>query len=138
MQKRIFEHLSPVDRIRTLEDNALDVVDEFVYQRELSEEELSDLREEFASIHLELKRLEEKKADAVAELNVKIKENKIKAAAHLQVIGNGRETLTGKVFFLQDFAEGKIKIYDSEGILVAEKPMRNADRQGGLFATGTE
>ena len=133
---KIFQNLSALERVQALEDNALDVVHGFTYQRELTDEELADIRIEFATSHLDLKQLDAQKAELLAEINGKIKNLKLQAASQLQMIETGREPLTGTVYFLQDFDANKIRIYDADGYMVAERPMRGNERQGNIFGSG--
>lgn len=140
MNERIFQDLDTLSRIRALEDNALDIAEDYSYHRPLSDEEVADLRNEFAEKHIEIENLEKKKAALLAEVNTELKAKKATAARALAMIRTGKEEVSGTVYFIQDFDAGKIKVYDAEGILISERPMKQADRQARMFQakTGTE
>lgn len=132
----IFQDLDQLARIRALEDNALDVVEDYFYERELSEEEMEELRTSFADKHMEIEALEKKKAEFMAKFKAEMRQAKEKAMASLKMIRTGREEVTGTAYFLQDFEDAKIKIFNADGLLIGDKPMKQADRQRRLF-TGT-
>jgi hypothetical protein len=140
MTERIFQDLDTLSRIRALEDNALDIAEDYSYHRPLSDDEVADLRNEFAEKHMEIENLQKKKAALMAEINGELKAKKITASAALSMIRTGKEEVSGTVYFIQDFDAGKIKVYDAEGILISERPMKQADRQARIFQskTGTE
>lgn len=76
MNERIFQDLDTLSRIRALEDNALDIAEDYSYHRPLSDEEVADLRNEFAEKHIEIENLEKKKAALLAEVNTELKAKK--------------------------------------------------------------
>lgn len=73
MTERIFQDLDTLSRIRALEDNALDIAEDYSYHRPLSDAEVADLRNEFAEKHMEIENLEKKKAVLMAEINTELK-----------------------------------------------------------------
>lgn len=91
MQERIFQDLDTLSRIRALEDNALDIAEDYSYHRPLSDEEVADLRNEFAEKHMEIENLGKKKAVLMAEINTELKAKKSTAAAALAMIRTGND-----------------------------------------------
>jgi hypothetical protein len=140
MNDLIFQELQPLARIQALEDNANEVIQDFVYQRPMSEEELDNLREEFATLHIEMKVIKAKMAAAVAEFKKELKEKETSANAYLTTIRTGREEISGTVYLIQDFGTGKILYYNEEGLLVSERTMLAREKQRRIqnIQTGTE
>jgi hypothetical protein len=140
MDQALFFDLSPVEKIRALEDNATEVISNYTYELILTSEEVADLRVTFADLHAELASLEERKAEILAEINGELKGKKTTAKTLLKTIRTGREEHNGTVYLIQDFNEGQIGYYTSAGVLVSTRPMKAADRQTRIstMKTGTE
>ena len=129
MLQLIFQDESAIERIRHLEDNASEVLPNYNYERILTQEEIAEQREAFSTDHIELGKIERAKSEALAQFNASLKNVKLKAADRLTKIRTGREEVTETVYVIQDFEEGKVGIYNQNGELISEKPMRGADRQ---------
>lgn len=125
----IFQDMSPMERIRLLESNATEMVDGFTYQRNLDDDDLSEEREKYCDIQLELLRLEEVKKAENDRMNAEIKVKKLLAGRCLGMIRTKREEVTETVYVIPNFDSNTICTYNSEGILVAERPMRASERQ---------
>lgn len=125
----IFQDEDPMMRIHMLESNAVEVDEEFGYQRNLDDDEIREEASKFAGCYVDLARLQDEKKRLVAEINEKIKAKQRVADRHLELIRTRREEVVEKVFVLPDFEAGSMRTYNCDGILVAERPMRQAERQ---------
>lgn len=121
--------MSPMERIRLLESNATDVVNGFTYQRNLDDQDLVDERKTYSDLQIEVSRLEEVKKVEVERMNSEIKVKKLLAARSLAMIRSQREEVTETVYVIPNFDSNTICTYNSEGMLVAERPMRASERQ---------
>lgn len=133
LAQTLFPDLDPVDRIHYLESNAVDILENEVYDRPLSEEEIADEKTGFAKMHMELNRLEQEKKDTVEALSNQIKSLKKDADKSLQKIKTGKEEQRGTLYEIQDFEAMQIGIYNKDGQLVGSRPMTAKERQMPVF-----
>ena len=98
---------SPMANINFMRDNADEVVEDYSYQRVLTEDELIEERERFAEVSIELEMLEEQKKIILDEIMEKIKSKKKVAQKHLMLIRVCRQEVTGEVFTFRDEEEKK-------------------------------
>jgi len=129
MKQLIFQDKTTIERLNLLEGNADDVIEGYYYERVLTEEQVIEEQEAFARTHIELQNLEEEKRQIVEGLNEQIKIKKKLAEKSLQMIKTGREEVKETVYVINDEDEGKIGTYNHRGELIAERPMRGAERQ---------
>lgn len=129
MKNQIFADYTPMDRIRILEDTAVDVHEGYDYDRLLTEDEISEQEKLFAQQHVEIEKLEMKKADFLAEINAQIKGKKTYATKVLKTIRTGRDPVTEKVFIIRDETEWKEGVYNMHGQLLKETNIPQKDRQ---------
>lgn len=129
MQHYIFPDLGQIERIRMLEDNSDDVVEQFTYDRVLTDEEKQEEQELFSAVHIELARMEAEKKQLVERLNADIKVKRTIAEKTLLKIKNGREEVTETVYVIHDEDEQKVGTYNYRGELISERPMRSGERQ---------
>ena len=132
MKPVLFYDKDQVERIRLLEDNAADVVQGHHYERVLTDDEISDEQEQFSAYHIELQRLENEKAEKVAELNAAIKIKRELATKSLQKIKTRREDVAETVYVIHDEDDQKVGLYNFRGELISERPMRAGERQHRL------
>ena len=127
--KDLFQDLTPTQRVEMLESNAFDLIENHTYRRPLTDEELAEEREAFTNAHIEIERMQNELAEIMAQKKQEIKLKQKVAAAHLDNIKHQSEEKVDTVFLIQDFKERKIGTYNSEGILLTERPMRGKERQ---------
>ena len=124
---------SPMANINFMRDNADEVVEDYSYQRVLTEDELIEERERFAEVSIELEMLEEQKKIILDEIMEKIKAKKKVASKHLMLIRVGRQEVTGEAFIFRDEDEKKIGTYDMNGVLLSDRNMKPTEIQRKLF-----
>lgn len=124
---------SPMTNINFMRDNADEVIEDYSYQRLLTEEELVEERERFAEVSIELEMLEEQKKIILDEIMGKIKSKKKVAQKHLMLIRVGRQEVTGEAFIIRDEEEKKIGTYDMNGVLIQDRSMKPSEIQRKLF-----
>ncbi len=128
----IFQDMEMVERIRLLESNATEVVDGFTYQRNLTDDDLSEERELYCDLQLEILRLEEVKKAEVERMNAEIKAKKLSAGRCLGMIRTKREEVRETVYVIPNFDDNTICTYNADGQLVAERSMRASERQSTI------
>lgn len=95
----------PGDAIRNIafmQDNCDEQIDDYVYQKILSEEEIEAERETFANIAIELQQIEETAKMIAEEYREKIKKKKELYNKSLTLIRVGRMEVTGTVYLIKD------------------------------------
>ena len=125
MDKLIFQNQDDLQRIRSLEALATDIVDGYYYQKVLTDEDVQEQEQHFAELHIELARIEAEKAAAVALFNKRIKEKKTLADKALHLINDRREEVTETVYVIISEDGSSQGTYNQRGELVAEKPLKN-------------
>lgn len=125
MDKLIFQNQDDLQRIRSLEALATDIVDGYYYQKVLSDEDVQEQEQYFAELHIELARIESEKAAEMAEFNRRIKEKKVLAEKALRLINDRREEVTETVYVIISEDGSSQGTYNQRGELVAEKPLKN-------------
>lgn len=135
MEQSIFIGMDPLAKIRALEDNAVEIAENYEWEQPLTPEELDEYREKFAGVHIELAALEARKKALLEEITREMKDKKTVSVSLLKVIRTERKDLSGRAFFIQDFKEGIIGIYNSDGELIGQRKMRKTEAQGRIFQT---
>lgn len=125
MDKLILQNQDDLQRIRSLEALATDIVDGYYYQKVLTDEDVQEQEQYFAELHIELSRIEAEKAAAVALFNKRIKEKKTLADKALNLINDRREEVTETVYVIISEDGSSQGTYNQRGELVAEKPLKN-------------
>lgn len=128
MSPFLFQDESAVERIRHLESNAADIVEAYNYERLLTDEDVADEQAAFAELHIEIARLEAEKRETLEALNHEIKTKRKVADAGLVKIKTRREDVTETVYMIRDEEAQVIGTYNQDGVLIAERPMRAAER----------
>lgn len=124
--------LQPKERLRILEENAAKA-EETTYQRPLSEEELSVKREKHIdnSIQLNIKaeELGVIKEQYKKEMSPLLDENK----GLLTEIKTRQATVKGRLFYMPNFEDSMMEVYDEDGLLVTSRRLRPDEKQGTIF-----
>ena len=135
---------SAFDNIQFMKAQAEDVLEDFRYQKILSEDELEAERQTFADLSIELQQLEEDKALEMERWNAKIKAKKENVRKSLGLLRVGRMEVSETVYLIRDEVEGKIGTYTQDGTILSERPLKNTEKQRNMFSetlnykTGTD
>lgn len=128
MQSLIFQDQDNLQRIRYLESNAADIVDDFFYERVLTDEDIAEEQAKFSELHIEIGRIEAEKAAAVAVFNADIKKRKLAAERALMLVKTKRQEVRETVYLIRDEEDNKIGTYNMHGELISEHPMQKTER----------
>lgn len=124
---------SAIENRTFMESNADEIVEDYEYTRQLSDEEIENERVEFANVSIKIEQLAEEKARLLAEINEKIKAETAKAKKSLGLIRRRRMDVIETVYLVKDENEGNIGTYTMNGVLISERKMRGTERQKTVF-----
>lgn len=134
-QTRIFFDKSPEEREKLLE--ALAVRKErTTFNRSLSDEELQSTSASYIRGQIDLARMVEDKKAAVDEWKTKIDAKEKDLETQLEEINKGQKQVTGVLYFVRDFADNVMRLYDKNGELIEKRPLGPEDRQTRAFIEG--
>lgn len=131
--KDIFQELTPKQRLRYLEDNALDIVENYRHTRPLTEEELNEERETHANLCIEIEAIQAEMKRVADEFKEKLKPLNVQRLETLSRIRSQQLEEVTTAYLIQDFDEFKVGTYNADGVLLSERKMREGERQAGLF-----
>lgn len=129
----LFQDYTPGARVRELENNAFDIVPNYRFNRDLSEEELVEENRLFSEVSIQIESIREELKRVTEEYKEKLKPLEAKAKKHLLTIKTGQVERVDTVYLIQDFDEGKIGTYTSEGVILGERDMKPAELQASVF-----
>lgn len=127
-------------RIEFLESNC-DAVEEKGYMKHFTPEQLAEMKDELASVTIEMNDIEEAKKEVLAEFNERLKPFKEEQKVLLNNIKNKAEFVTEKCYKFIDKENRIVGFYNEEGDLIESRPAYSKELQGTIFQmrrTGTE
>lgn len=136
MQSLIFQQLETLERIQILEENAHEILPAYEYDKVLTDEDLIEIREQYAETMIEVEKLLEEKQRVLEEINEQLKGKKRVAKTELDKIRTGRERVTEKCFIIQDDVTGDFGTYNAQGQLLHERKARKGEQKGIKFYRG--
>ncbi len=136
MQSLIFQQLETLERIQILEENAHEILPAYEYDKVLTDEDLIEIREQYAETMIEVEKLLEEKQRVLEEINEQLKGKKRVAKTELEKIRTGRERVTEKCFVIQDDVTGDFGTYNAQGQLLHERKARKGEQKGIKFYRG--
>jgi hypothetical protein len=128
MDKYLFQDMSENDRKQMLADNA-ERREEFQYPRELSHDEIAELKDELSNESISLSKLEEKKKEAMDEFKTQIDPHKAEVKRLLHLLRTRSEEVEEKVYLIADQEEGMMGYYNKRGELVHQRLLRGNEKQ---------
>lgn len=128
MNAKVFQDVSPKERIQILTDNASSV-EKKTYSRPLDIAEISKMQTEFAQKAIELN-IEESELKSVRdEFKLKVKPIKAEMSVLMQGIRSGSEEVTEDVFLLADMEDSMMGYYNNAGELIFSRPLMQSEKQ---------
>lgn len=128
-----FEPLLPSeDRIKILKESA-SLIEDAVYQKELTEEELSLRREQLADNCIRLNQFEDDLKVVKDDFARRMSPLKISNKTILQEVKTKQATCAGVLYHLANHISGMMETYEETGILIATRRLRPDERQGNIF-----
>lgn len=128
MEKQILSSTPEHEREAIIRDSA-DFAEELTYPLQLDENDLNELREEFALQAIELDKHDEKLKEAREEHKLNTKPIKKQMASHMQMIRTQVKEVTEKVYLISDQETGMMGYYNKKGQLVRQRPLMQSERQ---------
>jgi predicted nuclease with TOPRIM domain len=141
VEKVIFPEITnPEQKAQMIKDNCDSIIPNFSYHKKLTHEELNDCREELGEKMIEVDNLEEELKELSKGLKEKIKPLKKVVKEQLKMIREKGCQITDSVYVLK--SDTDYCIYNSEGELIESRPLKESEKQTGIFQTlrktGTE
>lgn len=122
MDKQLFAEYSDEQRLQMLKDNCEKLLEDYGYDKPLSKDQLKSVKDKLSSASVELHDVQEEKKQADSEFNERIKNLKGTIAEQVKQLKT-RTTYTCELCFEFLFREeGKVGVYNKDGILVEERP----------------
>lgn len=128
MENKFLQDVGVLERVRILKDSAISV-QEFTYPRKLSQEEISLEKTNFIQDQITINKEDKKLKDAKAIHKLAIDPVKKRMSISLERIKNKVEIVSEDVYLLDDQEEGVMGYYNSEGILVNQRPLLPEEKQ---------
>lgn len=137
MDKQLFQSYSPEERVRMLNDNA-EKKEEMTHPVELTGDELNDVKDYFISTTVEMKKLEDRKKEFQEWFKNEMKPLKDRYAELQEQLRYKVIEVTEDVLYIADHDEGMMGMYNEEGDLISQRPLKKEERQIRLTNTKTE
>ncbi len=128
MEQQLFPEIPIIDRLEHLKSNAWDV-EQQRYKRTFSEEELIDLRKEYAESKVEQRKNKAERANKIKAIKSEDKLEEAQVERVLSIISDGYEEIKGDVFIMVDHNTGMTGYYDAEGRLISSRRSKPEERQ---------
>ena len=128
MDRVLFQDMTPGERAKMLADNA-EKKEEFQYPRELTPDEISELKDNLSSESITLSKLEERKKELMDEMKAEIKPVKDEVNRVLKLLRTRIEEVEEDVFLIADQEEGMMGYYNDKGELVHQRLLRGNEKQ---------
>lgn len=139
MEKMIFQEYSESQREQMLADNA-DRVEEVGYMKPFSTEELDTMKDDLSKVVININEVEEEKKAVNQDFKLRLKPLAEDKQKLLNNIKNKSEYVTEDCFKMIDHEEEMVGYYNSLGMLIEARPIRQEERQRTIFnilRTGT-
>lgn len=126
--------LHPDDRLQMLQNNADKTYKGHHYQRQLTEDELTEKREQFTQNSIVLGTLEDELDEIKEDYKIKMKPLKTDNTVLLQMLKTKQESKQDDLFEIFDHSEGNAITYNSLGEFVSLRRLRPDEKQGSLYS----
>lgn len=141
MEKFIFQDIKDLkERKQAIIDNA-ENAEKKTYNKPLTEEQVEEERQKLLDAVLNKQELEEEKKAYLAAMKQHIDVHAETMRKSSELLRTKSKLITEECYKLVDDVEHKVGYYNAEGMLVDERPARQAELQPRLFSlkpTGTE
>jgi len=138
MDKVLGQGYKGVELEQFLRDNC-EKREELGYMKRFTPEEIAEMKDQLATVSIEINDIEEEKKEAMSAFKDQLKpltEHKTNLLGHIK---KKAEFVTEDCFKFSDHTESMVGFYNSEGILVEARPMRPDEFQATIkwLQTGT-
>lgn len=128
MEKQLFEGMLPATRLRYLEDNAVEVVPNFRYNRPMPPEEMAEKETEFARLAVDLEAQQEEIRAQTQRLKEALKPLQTRYKELLAIMRTGQEERVETVYLVEDWENRKVATYNAAGEMIGSRNMRKGDQ----------
>ncbi|WP_281681853.1 hypothetical protein [Zunongwangia profunda] len=128
MDSKILQTESLVEREKSLKEVCVKAV-EWTYPKNLSEDELSNLKDDLTKDSVDLAKLEEARKEFLTGHKAKVKPLKVNVATTLNKLRSRVEEVTEEVYMIDDQDDGMMGYYNSRGELVHQRRLNPEERQ---------
>ena len=140
MQKELGKDIKQgVERIDFLDSNC-DSVEEKGYMKPFTPEQLNEMKDNLASVTIEINDIEDEKREAMQAFNEQLKPHKEELKELITGIKNKAKFVTEKCYKFIDHDERMVGFYNENGDLIDSRPVYANEMQGTIFQmkrTGT-
>lgn len=126
---RFMPDATPNQRLQMLQENAAKV-EQRIYQKPLTEDEVTARREKHTDNAIAFGDLEDAKKEALADFKAKMDPIKVESKQLLWEIRTKQAKVDGIVYMIPDFESKMMDTYDSEGELIESRRLRPDEKQG--------
>ena len=128
MEQQFLQNESPKVRLQALKDSA-EKVETFTYPKQLTDDELSLLKDEMVKDSVKLAKLEDEKKEFSTSHKSKVKPLKQSFSITLNKLRSKVDEVTEEVYLLADQEEGLMGYYNADGKLVHVRVLKPEERQ---------
>lgn len=128
MEQQLFADIPITERLQHLKDNAFDT-EQQRYKRTFTNEELIELRKEYAEAKVEQRKNKAERANKIKAIKSEDKLEEAEVERVLSIISDGFEEIKGDVFIMVDHKTGMTGYYDAEGRLISSRRSKPEERQ---------
>lgn len=130
----LYPEMDKKERANMLHANA-DKVENGIYYRPLTEDELTVKRNQLVSVLENEDRLADEKKELVRDLTERIKQLKAERKLIMQAVKSRQEERAGDLYHFADHNAGIMKVYDEEGVCILDRRLRPDERQATIHST---
>lgn len=130
--KQFMPELTPDMRLAALRDNC-DRRETEKYDRELSQHEMDQRREQLADNCIAVNGFEDELKEVKADFKAKMDPLKEDNKKLLKEIKSGRAEEEGDLYYMADHENGMMEVYDESGDMIRSRRLTPDEKQGRLF-----
>ena len=132
MEKLLAQDYGPKERKQFLRDNC-DAVEELGYQKPLTEDQLTTLKEELTETSIKIADVTAAKQEAARMYAEELKPLMKKQAESVEALKNRSEFKNEDCYKFIDHEAGEVGYYNEEGVLVYQRGILPNERQKTIF-----
>lgn len=128
-QSILFADSSADERIQMLENNAYEVLQNFSFTRQMTEDELKEARENFVAKSLELKKIQDELDEIKQRFKMTMKPMVLEHEVILKSLKYKSVDRCETVYLMDNREEQVMEYYDRFGIQITTRPFNSDERQ---------
>lgn len=128
MDSQILKDVSLSERKQLLRDSAAKT-ELFTYPKPLDEKEVTHLKDEYTKNAITMAKHEERKKEFMEDFKAEVKPLRLAMGEQMTRIRSKVEEITEDVYLLPEHEEGMMGYYNSQGVLVYQRPLMPDEKQ---------